>query len=103
MTSTPCRVCGSPRVTVAGAVQYIQDFPHTIYDCADCGCRFTTHDRTVHDQFHARPAISYYADYRVVAARGRDWFRAGDADSLKAELSRTTKYRFIIDRVSRQP
>lgn len=103
MTSTSCRVCGSARVTVAGAVEYLQGFPHTIDDCADCGCRFTTHDPAVHDTFHSRPAISYYADYRVLAERGRDWVRAGDGDSLKAELSRTTKYRFIIDRVSRQP
>ena len=103
MTSPSCRVCGSARVAVAGAVEYIQGFPHTISDCADCGCRFTTHDPAVHDTFHVRPAISYYADYRVLAERARDWFRAGDADSLKAELSRTTKYRFIIDRVSREP
>ena len=98
-----CRVCGSARATVAGAVEYIQGFPHTIYDCADCGCRFTTHDPAVHDKLHARPAISYYADYRALAERGRDWFRDGDVDSLKAELSREIKYQFIIDRVSRQP
>lgn len=103
MTATSCRVCGSNRVTVAGAVEYLQDFPHTIYDCADCGCRFTTHDPAAHDRLHAHPAISYYADYRVLAERGRDWFRDGDADSLKAELSRATKFRFVIDRVSRQP
>ena len=103
MTSRSCRVCGSPRVTVAGVVEYLQGFQHTIYDCADCRCRFTTHDPAVHDQLHARPAISYYADYRVLAEGGRDWFRAGDADTLKAELSRATKYRFVIDRVSPQP
>lgn len=103
MRSTPCRVCGSTRATVAGAVEYIQDFRHTICDCADCGCRFTTHDPAVHDTLHARPAIAYYADYRLLAERARDWFRAGDADRLKAELSRATKYRFVIDRVSQQP
>ncbi|MGH9221076.1 MAG: class I SAM-dependent methyltransferase [Vicinamibacterales bacterium] len=90
-------------MTVAGSVEYLDGFPHTIQDCADCGCRFTTHDPAVHDQLHTRPAIDYYADYRVLADRSLDWFRSGDAERLRAELSRSTKHRFIIEQVSRQP
>ena len=102
-SSTGCRVCGSPSVTTAGWVEYLEDFPRIIQDCAACGCRFTTHDPAVHDRLHARPAIAYYDDYRVLAERSRVWFGAADAASLRAELSRSTKYRFIIDYVSRQP
>ena len=102
-SSTGCRVCGSPSVTVAGRVEYLEGFPHIIQDCAACGCRFTTHDPAVHDRLHARPAIAYYDDYRVLAERCRGWFRTADAASLRAELSRSTKYRFIIEHVSRQP
>jgi SAM-dependent methyltransferase len=100
---TACRICASPRVTMAGVVEYLQGFPHTIYDCAGCGCRFTTHHPDAHDGLHSRPAISYYEHYRQMAERSRDWFRTGNVDQLRAELVHTTKYRFIIDRVSRQP
>ena len=104
MTAPPaCRVCGSPSVTAAGRVEYLEGVPHLIQDCAECGCRFTTHDPAVHDRLHTRPAISYYDDYRLLAERSRDWFRAGDAERLRAELLRSTKYRFILDQVSRQP
>ena len=102
-SSTACRVCGSPSVTVAGQVEYLEGFPHIIQDCAACGCRFTTHDPAAHDRLHARPAIAYYDDYRILAERSRGWFQASDAQSLRAELSRSTKYRFIIEHVSRQP
>src|SRR5688572_9048423 len=102
-SSTGCRVCGSPSVTTAGWVEYLEDFPQIIQDCDACGCRFTTHDPAVHDRLHRRPAIAHYEDYRVRAERGRVWFRAADAASLRAELSRSTKYRFIIEHLSRQP
>ena len=102
-SSTLCRVCGSPSVRVAGRVEYLEGAQHSIQDCGECGCRFTTHDPAVHDRLHMRPAISYYDDYRVLAERSRDRFRAGDSEGLRAELSRSTKYRFIIEHVSRQP
>lgn len=102
-SATACRVCGSPSVTVAGRVEYLEGVPHIIQDCDECGCRFTTHDPAVHDRLHTRPAISYYDDYRVLAERSRDRFRAGDSEGLRAELSRSTKYRFIIEHVSGQP
>ena len=98
-----CRICGSQQLTLAGRVEYLQGFPHDVYDCGACGCRLTTHDATAHDALHTRPAIAYYAEYQELADRNRGWFRAGDAASLRAELSRSTKYRFIIERVSRQP
>jgi SAM-dependent methyltransferase len=90
-------------VTAVGEVEYLEGFPHVIQDCAGCGCRFTTHDPAVHDRLHTRQAISYYDDYRVLAERTRNWFRIGDADSLRTELSHSTKYRFIIEQVSRKP
>ena len=104
MASSPaCRICGSPRVTAAGRVEYLEGSPHVVYDCGGCGCRFTSHDPAVHDRLHARPAIDYYAGYRALADRSREWFRAGDAERLRAELSGSAKYRFIIEHVSRQP
>ena len=101
VSGAPCRICGSTRVTVLGAVEYLHGFNLTVFDCRDCECRFTPHDATVHNRFHQDGTLSYYNDYAGLAARCQSLFAAGDAEALRSELERWPKYRFIIDRVSR--
>ncbi len=101
--SGSCRICGSAAVRTVGAVEYLKDFRLPLIDCDACGCRFTTHDATVHDRFHQGGTLSYYDEYSGLAARCESLFAAGNADGLKRELERWPKYRFIIEQVSRAP
>lgn len=96
---TQCRVCGSARLVPAGHVEYFQGYDWPVWDCAACGCRLTRHDPVVHDRFHASGAISYYSDYRVLAATCQALFAAGRRDDLRATLARTAKYQFIIEKL----
>ena len=95
-----CRVCGSPQVELAGCVEYYVGFEWGIWDCGHCGCRFTRHDATVYDRLHSE-ASSCYVRYRDLAAQCKARFDRGDLEGLRGELSLTSKYRFVIDEVSR--
>ncbi len=96
---TQCRVCGVARLVPAGHVEYFHGYDWPVWDCAACGCRLTRHDPVVHDRFHASGAISYYSDYRVLAATCQALFAAGRRDELRATLARTAKYQFIIEKL----
>jgi SAM-dependent methyltransferase len=98
-----CRICGAASVRQAGAVEYFEGFQCPVLDCDSCGCRFTTHDSTVHDQFQRQPALSYYSDYHVLADRCRDLAAARDLAGLERLLRDSPKYRFVIDAVSALP
>ncbi len=98
-----CRICASSRVAHLGRVEYLEGFGAAVFDCAECGCRFTSHDATVHERLHRGRTLSYYDEYDRLAARCQPLFAAGDADGLKRELERWPKYRFIIDQVSQAP
>lgn len=102
--SSRCRVCGSTSVAPAGVVEYFQGFPAEVADCASCGCRFTPHDSSVHEAFHRSGAISYYADYRDLAAETARLFAAGDRAGLRGYLSSVAeKYRFVLDLAGKLP
>ena len=96
-----CRVCGAARLVPAGHVEYFQGYDWPVWDCGACGCRLTRHDSEVHDRFHASGAISYYSDYRALAATCKALFDAGQRDELRATLGRTAKYQFIIEQLGR--
>jgi SAM-dependent methyltransferase len=90
-------------VVEVGRVEYLAGFDWMIWDCAECGCRFTMHDHTLYDRFHSSGAISYYSDYRQFAANCRALFDEGDTQALRTYLSRTTKYGFVIGHLTREP
>lgn len=92
-----CRVCRSTSVRAVGEVEYYAGYSWSIYDCADCKCRFTRHDERVYDLLHATGAISYYSEYRALAAQARSLFNQHDSEGLASLLSRSSKYRFIIN------
>jgi SAM-dependent methyltransferase len=100
---TACRVCGVEAATPVGEVEYLSGYAWTVFDCQVCGCRFTQHDSRIYGVLHASGAISYYDDYRRIASECRRFFTRGDREGLKRFLSQTTKYRFIIDEVTREP
>lgn len=101
--SGACRVCGSPETTERGHVEYLEGSDSVVSDCAACGCRFTAHDPSAHRRFHLAPAISYYKEYVEIADQCVRLFREQDLDGLKRYLRRWSKYRLVIDEVSRAP
>jgi len=98
-----CRVCGADGAIEVGHVEYLEGFDWAVWDCHECGCRFTRHDRAVHSRFHHAPAISYYRDYLDMAEHCAKLFRQQDIVSLKRYLRQWPKYRFVIDDVQTQP
>jgi len=98
-----CRICGAEDVALVGTVEYLAGYKLPILDCANCGCRFARHDASSHDFLHVSGALSYYGEYRDLAKRCRELFSQRRLQELRDYLSRTSKYRFIIDRVSREP
>jgi SAM-dependent methyltransferase len=98
-----CRICGGAAVVEAGQVEYVEGYKWSVYDCKECGCRFTRHDDSVHELMHTSGAVSYYSEYRDLAQQCRSLFEAGDLEGLRAFLGRSPKYRFIIDQLAKEP
>src|SRR5262245_32859040 len=97
-----CRVCGSKRIRSRGCVKFYFDYSWPIYDCDDCGCRFTPHDSSTYDLLYSEQS-SCYSRYTGQAERCKALFDRGDRAGLRAELSQGSKYRFIIDEIDREP
>ncbi|MGD9657297.1 MAG: class I SAM-dependent methyltransferase [Methylocystis sp.] len=68
-----------------------------------CGCQFTQHDGDVYDVMHETGAVSYYSDYRSIAARCRSCFERKDPEGLRKLLVSSSKYKFALDRIARLP
>jgi SAM-dependent methyltransferase len=96
-----CRVCGSTNLTKLGTVEYYQGFSRDIYSCGDCGSRFTQHFE-IAEALHAN-ASSCYGLQREIAQRIKKFFDAKDLKGLGSELSRNSKYKFIIDAIAPYP
>ena len=102
-TSTCCRICGSDEISKIGEVELVGGYRWAVLDCRACGCRFTEHDQSVYDRLHRSGAISYYADYRDLAANACRLFASGHLGGLRDLLSPFAKYRFIIEQVDALP
>jgi SAM-dependent methyltransferase len=98
-----CRVCGSARADEIGEVEYVAGYSWKVSACPDCACLFTQHDDSIYERLHASGAISYYSDYRDLAARCRALFDRKDRRGLKELLCQWPKYRFVIEEIERQP
>jgi SAM-dependent methyltransferase len=97
-----CRICGSNRIRNRGNVEFYFGYGWPIYDCNDCGCRFTPHDSSTYDLLYSEQS-SCYSRYTDQADRCKTLFDRGDRVGLRAELSQGSKYRFIIDEIDREP
>ena len=98
-----CRVCGSTKVEPRGVIEYFVGYAWRVYDCHVCGCRYTRHDKSIYNQLHESGAIPSYGEYRDMAAIAKQFFDRKDLDGLRHYLSKTTKYRFIVDEIDRSP
>lgn len=97
-----CRICGSELTILAGEVEYYSGFAWQIFDCTKCGCRFTQHDDSIYTWLHEQPG-SIYAFYRELAENSKRLFDAQDLKRMCEFLSRTSKYKFIIDSIRPLP
>jgi SAM-dependent methyltransferase len=97
-----CRICGSERISYCGDVEYYFGYARPIYDCQDCGCRFTLHDNKAYDLLYSEQS-SFYSRYTTQAETCKRLFDLRDRASLRAVLSQGSKYRFIIDALDSQP
>jgi len=95
-----CRVCGSARTKKAGTVEYYLERPSEIYDCEECGCRFTEHFDQTYEDYHAN-ANSGYGVYRDLADHMKELFDRRDPAELRKHLFFLTKYKFIIEAVEK--
>jgi SAM-dependent methyltransferase len=98
----PCRICGSDKAIKRGEVEFYFGYAWPIYDCDDCGCRFTRHESSTYDLLYSERS-SCYSRYRDQAETCKTLFDRGDLAGLKAELSQGSKYRFIIEQIDRDP
>jgi SAM-dependent methyltransferase len=97
-----CRVCRSSHIFKRGEVEFYIGYALPIYDCDDCGCRFTLHDNSAYDLLYSEQS-SCYSRYTGQAESCKKLFDQGDLAGLRAALSQGSKYRFIIDAIDREP
>lgn len=98
-----CRVCQSCEIRIEGVVEYVAGYALEVMRCMACGCQFTRHEPAVYDLMHETGAISYYSDYRAIAARCRSCFERKDLEGLRNLLASSSKYKFVLDRIARLP
>src|SRR5438067_6781338 len=81
-----CRICGSKRITGRGDVEFYFGYAWPIYDCEDCGCRFTLHDDAAYDLLYSEQS-SCYGRYTDQAETCKRLFDLRDRTGLRAVLS----------------
>jgi SAM-dependent methyltransferase len=100
--ASKCRICGSGSILKCGQAEFYFGYFWPIYDCETCGCRFTLHDPSVFELFYSERNARYREYFELSEIAGA-FFVRGDTAALKAMLSKTEKYRFIIDQISAEP
>jgi SAM-dependent methyltransferase len=97
-----CRICSSKKITKRDEVEFYFGYAWPIYDCDDCGCRFTRHDDATYDMLYSEPS-SCYSRYTDQAETCKRLFDRRDREGLRAVLSEGLKYRFVMDEIDREP
>jgi SAM-dependent methyltransferase len=97
-----CRICGQDAACNRGELNYYVGFCWPVFDCAACGCLFTLHDLSVYDVLYKETG-SCYNRYIGLSEAAKALFDRGDLAQLKAELSQSSKYRFIIEQIAQEP
>lgn len=98
-----CRICGSEIIVKRGQIEFYFGYAWPVYDCDDCGCRFTHHDGSTYDLLYSEKRSSYNAYYADLGRVCKSLFDRGDIEGLRAKLSNNSKYQFIIEWVDRAP
>jgi SAM-dependent methyltransferase len=81
-----------------GDVEFYFGYAWPVYDCEDCGCRFTRHDETAYDLFYSEKS-SCYSRYAEQSESCKVLFDRGELGKLREALSQSSKYRFVIDAI----
>jgi SAM-dependent methyltransferase len=98
-----CRICSSTEFVKQGEVSYYVGYSWGVYDCKECGCRFTQHSDAVYEVLYSDQHSPYWF-YTNIAKACKALFDKQDAAGLKAELSlRAATYKYIIDRTESDP
>jgi SAM-dependent methyltransferase len=98
----PCRVCGAAAVRDIGQVEYYSGFAWKVFDCSECGSRFTRHDRSTYQWLHSQPS-SVYGIYRDWAVKAKELFLRRDSHAFRELLCSSRKYKFIIQSIEQRP
>lgn len=91
-----CRICNSDDAETLGKIRPYIDFSIEVFDCRQCGCRFTHRDETVYEQLHAA-VKSTYTVHNAFAETAVDSFEKNDINNLRKTLSSIAKNKHIID------
>ena len=83
-----------------GEVEFFFGYSWPIYDCDDCGCRFTLHDNLAYDLLYSEQS-SCYSRYTAQSQTCKMLFDQNDLAGLRIALSEASKYRFIINDIDR--
>lgn len=97
-----CRVCGSSEISKRDDVEFYIGYAWPIYDCHECGCRFTLHNSSTYELLYSEQS-SCYSRYTAQAETCKALFDRNDLAGLRAVLSEGFKYRFIIEKIDREP
>lgn len=93
-----CRICGGENSIRLGSVEYYTGYLWDIYECTECGSRFSQHDKGIYEWMHKQSG-SIYGIYREQAAKCKKLFDNQDLQRLKDLLCMTGKYKFIIESI----
>jgi SAM-dependent methyltransferase len=97
-----CRICYSNTVRELGTAEFYQGYSWEIYECDECGCRFTRYEPEVYDALHANEH-SRYGGYQSIARQCQQLFTARDLSGLRSHLCVASKSRFVIGEVQKRP
>ena len=98
-----CRICNTPDPKPVGLYRPYQELQSfEIFDCETCGCRFVWRKEAVHETMHAADN-SPYAFHKKIAQRMFALYQKKEITKAKRYLSKTQKYRFIIDEMGGDP
>lgn len=92
-----CRICSSEKVFEVGSFRPYLDRAFVVYDCSECGCRFTETDECVYEKMHSS-APSVYCSHRYAEDNASKNFKNGPLE-LRKHLCRTLKNRFVIESI----
>ena len=99
----PCRICHEPGPRLIGQYKPYHEFQaFDVFDCKRCQCRFVWRKDAVHESMHAANHSPYVLQ-KDLAKKIARFYQAAEVDQARKYLSKTLKYRFIIDQIVLDP
>lgn len=95
-----CRICGYNNVSPISKIAEASHLPW-VFDCANCGCRFTNHDSEAHENLHQ--SSSSYDFHDALARKIHRFHSLKQVSRMRRTLSKYAKFKFVIDFIDSQP